>query len=150
MKMTMMAILVGASLLWACGGSSNNNNPDLATSSSGDLAGGATFDMEQPPCVMNPVSGVDFLNACTNAQPGDPAKDYPYPDADASEQVAAMLVPRDRTFSTLSLVAAAMYAPYARLSLEWDHNKNALGRTASGAPTTLGSDVITLRGQVVY
>src|SRR5581483_11402460 len=72
------------------------------------------------------------------------------PDADASEQVAAILVPRDRTFSTLAVVAAAMYAPYARLSLEWDHNKNALGRTASGAPTTLGSDVITIRGQVVY
>jgi hypothetical protein len=72
------------------------------------------------------------------------------PDADASEQVAAMLVPRDRTFSTLSVVAAAMYAPYARLSLEYDHNQNALGRTASGAPTTLGSNVVTFRGQVVY
>jgi hypothetical protein len=72
------------------------------------------------------------------------------PDADATQQIAARLVPRDRTFSTVSIVAAGMYAPYARLSLEYDHNQNALGRTASGAPTSLGSDVITIRGQVVY
>jgi hypothetical protein len=50
----------------------------------------------------------------------------------------------------LALVAAVFYPPVARLSLEWDHNKNALGRDASGAPTTLGADVVTLRGQVVY
>ena len=74
---TMMAILVGASLLVACGGSSNNNSTDMAMSSTPDMAG-PSFDMEQPPCIMNPVSGVDFLNACTNAQSGDPAKDYPY------------------------------------------------------------------------
>ena len=75
-----MAILVGASLLVACGGSSNNNgNPDMAMNAPGDMAhAGSTFDMEQPPCVMNPVSGVDFLNACTDAQSGEPAKDYPY------------------------------------------------------------------------
>jgi len=81
MKTTMMAILVGASLLVACGDNGNNNgNPDLAVGNQpGDMAhAGASFDMEQPPCVMNPVSGVDFLNACTDAQPGDPAKDYPY------------------------------------------------------------------------
>jgi hypothetical protein len=72
------------------------------------------------------------------------------PDADAREQAGAQLVPRNRTFSTLALVAAVFYSPLARLSVEWDHNKNALGRDASGAPATLGSDVITLRGQVVY
>jgi hypothetical protein len=31
-----------------------------------------------PPCVPNPVSYTDILNACTTAQTGDPAKDYPY------------------------------------------------------------------------
>ena len=72
------------------------------------------------------------------------------PDADAREQVGARLVPRDRSYSTLSVVAAAAYAPYARLTLEWDHNTNALGRTSTGAPATLGSDVVTLRGQVVF
>jgi hypothetical protein len=66
MKTMMMAIVVAASLLAACGGKSNN--PDL----------GPPFDMQQPPCVMNPSSGTDFLNACTDAQSGDPAKDYPY------------------------------------------------------------------------
>jgi hypothetical protein len=79
MKTTMMAILVGASLLVACGGSSNNNNsPDMAMNNNLPDMSGPKFDMEQPPCIMNPVSGVDFLNACTDAQSGDPAKDYPY------------------------------------------------------------------------
>jgi len=35
-------------------------------------------DLAPPPCVMTPTSGTDFLNACTGAQTGDPAKDYPY------------------------------------------------------------------------
>ena len=35
-------------------------------------------DLLPPPCVMSPKSGADFLNACTSAQTGDPAKDYPY------------------------------------------------------------------------
>ena len=34
--------------------------------------------MSPPPCVMDPTTGNDFLNACTTAQTGDPAKDYPY------------------------------------------------------------------------
>jgi hypothetical protein len=37
-----------------------------------------------------------------------------------------------------------------RFTLEYDHNTNALGRTPSGMVTTLGADVITLRGQVRY
>lgn len=72
------------------------------------------------------------------------------PDADKTEKVAASTVSRDLTFSTLSVVAALTWGTYARLSLEWDHNTNALGRTASGAPTTLGSDAVTLRGQVAF
>lgn len=42
-----------------------------------DLGGGGA-DMSVPPCVMNPMTATDILNACTNAQTGDPAKDYPY------------------------------------------------------------------------
>jgi hypothetical protein len=72
------------------------------------------------------------------------------PDADRTEKVAASIVPRDLTLSTLALAAAVMYAPYARLTLEWDHNRNALARTASGAPATLGADQVTFRAQVLF
>jgi hypothetical protein len=72
------------------------------------------------------------------------------PDADAREPVGSSIVPRDRSFATLALVAAVEWRPRARLSLEYDRNSNALGRTASGAPATLGADVVTLRGQVVF
>jgi hypothetical protein len=76
--------------------------------------------------------------------------DHYDPDADARQQVGVNLVPRDQSFDTLSIVAAAMVQPYGRLSLEWDHNWNALGIDVTGAPTTLGGDVVTLRGQVVF
>ena len=35
-------------------------------------------DMATPACVANPTTAVEILNACTDAQTGDPAKDYPY------------------------------------------------------------------------
>jgi hypothetical protein len=72
------------------------------------------------------------------------------PDADAINRVGAALVPRDLTFSTLAIVAAACWPPYGRLTLEYDRNTNALGITPSGAPTTLDGHVLTLRAQVVY
>jgi hypothetical protein len=72
------------------------------------------------------------------------------PDADRSEKIAAATVPRDLTLSTFSLALAAMYPPYARLTLEWDHNKNALARSPSGAPATLGADQVTFRAQVLF
>jgi hypothetical protein len=72
------------------------------------------------------------------------------PDADKTEKVAASTVSRDLTFTTLSVVAALTWGPYARFVVEWDHNTNALGRTPTGTPTTLGSDQLTVRGQVVF
>jgi hypothetical protein len=72
------------------------------------------------------------------------------PDADAREQAGANLVARDRTFTTLAVVVAALYRQYGRVTLEYDHNTNGLLRDASGAPATLGSDVLTLRAQVVF
>ena len=72
------------------------------------------------------------------------------PDADASQQVGASLVPRDKTFSTLGVVAAAMWQPYGRLSFEWDHSWNALTVDITGRAATLGGDVLTLRGQVLF
>ncbi|HEY7955610.1 MAG TPA: hypothetical protein VII38_09965, partial [Polyangia bacterium] len=72
------------------------------------------------------------------------------PDSDARDQQGANLVPKDLTFSTLAVAVAGGWPPYVRFTLEYDHNTNALGRTPSGMVTTLGADVITLRGQVRY
>jgi hypothetical protein len=71
------------------------------------------------------------------------------PDADASRQSAATLVTSDRTYSTVALMAMARYES-ARLVFEYDKNGNALGRDATGAPTTLASDALILRGQVSF
>jgi hypothetical protein len=64
--------------------------------------------------------------------------------------VASTVVPRDKSWATLSLVAAGEWRPYLRLSVEYDRNWNALARDASGAPTTLGAHVLTVRGQVTF
>ena len=60
--------------LAACGDdtTSNNTMPDMAMQQGG---GG---DMAMETCVMNPMTSVELLNACTTAQTGDPNKDAPY------------------------------------------------------------------------
>lgn len=72
------------------------------------------------------------------------------PDADARDQQGASLVPKDLTFSTLAVAVAGGWLPLLRFTVEYDHNTNALGRTAAGMPTTLGADVFTIRGQVRF
>ena len=71
------------------------------------------------------------------------------PDADATRQSAASLVPSSRAYSTLALMAMVRYET-ARLVFEYDKNGNALGRDATGAPTTLASDAMIVRGQVTF
>lgn len=71
------------------------------------------------------------------------------PDLDGSEQRGVALVPRDSSYSTFALAAALRYRP-GRLILEYDINGNALGRTASGVPTTLADNQLALRGEVVF
>src|SRR5262249_37698223 len=72
------------------------------------------------------------------------------PDADASEQRGAHVVPLDPAWSTVAFTAAARYQKAARLIAEYDHNTNALGRTSGGLPTTLADDVFAFRGEVVF
>lgn len=69
-RTTMVRVLAGLALalLAACGNGSKGGS---------DLGGGSA-DMAPPPCVMNPTTSTEILNACTDAQTGDPAKDYPY------------------------------------------------------------------------
>jgi hypothetical protein len=71
------------------------------------------------------------------------------PDADAQLQRAANLVPVDTTFSTIAMMVMVHHG-LQRLLFEYDKNTNALGIDATGAPTTLASDVATLRGQVSF
>jgi hypothetical protein len=71
------------------------------------------------------------------------------PDADAREQTPFAVVPRDQTFSTWSFMATLRYKT-ARLVAQYDLRKNALGRDASGAPTTLADDSFTLRAAVGF
>jgi hypothetical protein len=72
------------------------------------------------------------------------------PDRDANDLRGGIQVPKSLTYSTLSVAAAARYPGYARLTLEYDHNTNALGRTMAGLPTTLADDTLILRGQVEF
>ncbi|MES1175816.1 MAG: hypothetical protein ABUL62_15955 [Myxococcales bacterium] len=71
------------------------------------------------------------------------------PDQDANEQRVAQVVPRDRSYGTLALLAMLRYGQ-GRLSFEYDRNRNALGRSASGAPTSLASDAFTVRAQLRF
>jgi hypothetical protein len=75
--------------------------------------------------------------------------DHYDPDADANQQLAVNLVPTDRSYGTLALMAMARYES-ARLVVEYDKRSNALGRDANGLPGTLASDTLTLRGQVAF
>lgn len=71
------------------------------------------------------------------------------PDADAREQEPFALVPRDLAMSTWSFSAAGR-TRVARLVAQYDHRQNALGRDASGRPTTLADDSFTLRAEVRF
>ncbi|MET0795085.1 MAG: hypothetical protein ABW061_26440 [Polyangiaceae bacterium] len=71
------------------------------------------------------------------------------PDQDASEQRVAVVVPRDRSYSTLAVLAMLRYGQ-GRLSFEYDRNRNALGRSANGAATSLASDALTVRAQLGF
>ncbi len=71
------------------------------------------------------------------------------PDQDSSEQRAVQVVPRDRSYGTCALLAMLRYDD-ARLAIEYDINRNSLGRDANGSPTNLKSDALTVRAQVRF
>lgn len=71
------------------------------------------------------------------------------PDRDATEVRVGRVFSRKRDFKTLA-VAAAFTAPYGRLVLEYDRNRNNLGRDLQGRPTNLKDDALVLRGQVNF
>jgi hypothetical protein len=72
------------------------------------------------------------------------------PDADASEQRAIVVVPVDASFRTWTATAAWSWHALDRIVVEAQHFTNPLGRSPSGAPTTLGGDTIAVRGQLAW
>jgi hypothetical protein len=72
------------------------------------------------------------------------------PDLDALDSRAGQVMSRDLSFSTLAVTAAFIYRPVLRVIAEYDHNTNALGRDAQGAPTNLASDAFIMRGEVSF
>ncbi len=74
--------------------------------------------------------------------------DHYDPDADANERIAAALVPRDRSITTISgVVAFVGWAPLT-VSVQYDHERNQLGRGADGRPARLQNDRLLLWAQV--
>jgi hypothetical protein len=72
------------------------------------------------------------------------------PDLDALDSRAGQVLARDLSFSTLAVTAAFVYRPVLRIIAEYDHNTNALGRDATGAPANLASDAFIMRGEVSF
>lgn len=74
--------------------------------------------------------------------------DHYDPDADANERIAAALVPQDRSITTFSGVLAFVgWAPLT-VSLQYDHERNQLGRGADGRPARLENDRLLVWAQV--
>jgi hypothetical protein len=59
-------------------------------------------------------------------------------------------VTKDASFRTWAVAAAWCSLPLARLTVEYDHRENPLGRSRKGTPTTLAMDSLTLRIQVDF
>jgi hypothetical protein len=75
--------------------------------------------------------------------------DYYNPDRDANDLRLGKTVPSDASYSTFAMVAA-LRAPSGRLIVEYDINRNHLGRDAAGVPTNLQDNAFTIRGEVRF
>ena len=76
--------------------------------------------------------------------------DFYNPDVDAYRQTPTVLVPRDVSFRAWTFALSCGGVARNRLTLEYQHNRNALAVAADGSPTTLAADTLTLRGQMVF
>lgn len=71
------------------------------------------------------------------------------PDRDSTDLQGAQLVPSTMVYRSLALAAALRSGP-ARLVLEYDINRNNLGRDANGLPTNLADNVLAIRSEVKF
>lgn len=72
------------------------------------------------------------------------------PDADAVDLQGSQRVPRDASVTTWSALVSWRWERTARLSVQYEHRRNTLGRGLNGAPTTLGSDRLAVRAEVAF
>ncbi len=72
------------------------------------------------------------------------------PDADAFQAQGATVVPIDSSFTTWTGTFGYRLNALDRVTGEYQHVTNPLGRTAAGVPTTLGADTFTIRGQIAW
>jgi hypothetical protein len=70
-------------------------------------------------------------------------------DRDATEREGIDFVQTHQVFSTLAVMASARWTNM-RVLLEYDHNRNPLGRDDAGMPSTVSADEITLRVQAGF
>lgn len=75
--------------------------------------------------------------------------DYYDPDRDATDLQGAQLKPSSMAYRTWAL-AVALHSGPARLVVEYDINRNNLGRDASGLPTNLADNALTVRSEVKF
>ncbi|MGC4094540.1 MAG: hypothetical protein QM756_42820 [Polyangiaceae bacterium] len=71
------------------------------------------------------------------------------PDSDARRAQGGLVVPSDSRFSTWGF-ALSTRVRGLRLMTEYDHNDNALGRGANGAPTRLRNDRLNFRAEFAF
>ena len=71
------------------------------------------------------------------------------PEQDAMDREGVDLVNVHKIFSTLGVMANAQWDA-ARLTLEYDRERNPFGRGDNGAPVTRAADRVTLRAQVGF
>jgi hypothetical protein len=70
-------------------------------------------------------------------------------DRDALDREGAALINAHKRFSTLAVMASGRWDD-ARLTLEYDRERNPFGRGDDGAPATRAADRVTLRAQVGF
>jgi hypothetical protein len=70
-------------------------------------------------------------------------------DRDRNERIGVPVVGVDQVFSTLAIMAAGRWND-ARVTVEYDHERNPFGRDDTGQPTTRAADRLTLRAQVGF
>ncbi len=75
--------------------------------------------------------------------------DHYDPDADVTDRQSGNVVPASSTFSSLALAGAIRFQN-GRLIVEYDVNRNHLGRDAAGVPTNLKDNAFTIRAEVKF
>jgi len=70
-------------------------------------------------------------------------------DRDAAEREGIDFVQTHQVFSTLAVMASVRWTT-TRVMIQYDHNRNPLGRNDAGAPSTVSADEITLRAQAGF